>query len=460
VNDLLLFAGGRSGGTLHNVVDIYDASTGMWSMGNLSVARTFVVGSTVGNLALFSGGAIAIGVGTAVIDVFDAATSTWSTAALTAPTVGHAATTVGTKVLFAGGSHNGVPSAHVDIYDASVGLPSDPLAWSTATLSSPRLNLVGVTIGDLAIFAGGHDFNTALADVDIYDDSTGLWSTATLSLARGFGPQSAVAVGTRAYFAGGLLPPGSATPVSNVVDLYDASVGPPSDPTAWSAMTLSVARGLVCATAIGNTVLFAGGAQGMGVPSATVDTLNVATGQWGTTNSLSQARFGSAVASTGSKAMFAGGFAGQAGPSAVVDVYEPVGVNYCLPTANSTGLVATISAEGSSSIASNDLTLRATSLPMNTFGYFLASRSRRAVANPGGSQGHLCLGGAIGRYVGAGQVLNSGTGGEISLLLDLNTMPTPTGLVPAQAGETWNFQAWYRDSSSSNFTDATSVVAR
>ena len=459
VDDLVLFAGGRTGNTLHNTVDIYDSSLGApsnpsaWSMATLSVPRTFVVGTAVGHLALFGGGGVTIGVGTDVVDVFDASTQTWSTATLSEPRIGHAATTAGTKAFFAGGGHMGVPSATVDIYDSSLGAPSNPGAWSIATLSRARLGLVAVSVGDLAIFAGGHDFNTALADVDIYDCNTGVWSTASLLVARAPGPFAAVTVGSNVYIAGGLFAPGGTTSVSDAVDIYDAQAG------TWSSDTLSEARGLVCAAAVGNTALFASGVLDGFVPSATIDILNVGNGQWGATSVLSQARFGACVASVGGKAIFGGGF-GPTGPSAVVDVYEPVGVNYCLPTANSTGFVATIAAEGSSSIAANDLTLRAASLPANTFGYFLTSRIRGAVANPGGSLGHLCLGGAIGRYVGAGQVLNSGTGGEISLLLDLNTMPTPTGLVPAQAGETWHFQTWYRDSSSSNFTDAVSVITR
>ena len=39
--------------------------------------------------------------------------------------------------------------------------------------------------------------------------------------------------------------------------------------------------------------------------------------------------------------------------------------------------------------------------------------------------------------------------------------PTPTGLVQVAAGETWNFQAWYRDANpgpTSNFTPSVSVL--
>ena len=35
--------------------------------------------------------------------------------------------------------------------------------------------------------------------------------------------------------------------------------------------------------------------------------------------------------------------------------------------------------------------------------------------------------------------------------------PTPTAFVAIQPGETWNFQAWYRDSGSNNFTDGLSI---
>jgi hypothetical protein len=49
------------------------------------------------------------------------------------------------------------------------------------------------------------------------------------------------------------------------------------------------------------------------------------------------------------------------------------------------------------------------------------------------------------------------------MAIDLLSMPTPTGFAPALPGETWNFQAWYRDSNpepTSNFTGAVGVTFR
>ena len=78
------------------------------------------------------------------------------------------------------------------------------------------------------------------------------------------------------------------------------------------------------------------------------------------------------------------------------------------------------------------------------------------------TQGALCLGGSIGRYVGAGQIQNSGAAGAFQLALNLTQTPTPNGLVAITQGQTWNFQSWFRDTSmgaaTSNFTDAVRVL--
>lgn len=141
----------------------------------------------------------------------------------------------------------------------------------------------------------------------------------------------------------------------------------------------------------------------------------------------------------------------------------PVGAVYCAPgVANSSGSSGTIQATGTATVASNQLTLVAGSMPSHSFGYFLTSRAQGHVPQAGGSTGVLCLGGAIGRYVGPGQVLNSGAAGVLQLALDLQRTPTPTGTVAVLPGETWYFQAWHRDAvggvATSNFTHGLAVT--
>ncbi|MEZ6015053.1 MAG: hypothetical protein R3F49_08070 [Planctomycetota bacterium] len=139
-----------------------------------------------------------------------------------------------------------------------------------------------------------------------------------------------------------------------------------------------------------------------------------------------------------------------------------LGSSYCGPAVpNSTGSAGVIEATGSETAADNDVTLTALDLPNQAFGFFLTSMTQGSVAQPGGSQGVLCLGGAIGRYVGAGQIQNTGATGSFSLALDLTQTPQPNGFVSITAGGTWNFQAWHRDTSggnaTSNFTDAVQI---
>jgi hypothetical protein len=141
--------------------------------------------------------------------------------------------------------------------------------------------------------------------------------------------------------------------------------------------------------------------------------------------------------------------------------YRPyyLGQNYCSPApANSTGNPGQISASGSVVTAENDVVLFCSSLPSNQFGYFLTSMTPGFLPNPAGSQGNLCVLGDIGRYIGPGQVQNSGLLGLVSLDIDLDEMPRPTGPMAVQPGDTWYFQFWHRDGGStgpvSNMTDA------
>jgi len=141
-----------------------------------------------------------------------------------------------------------------------------------------------------------------------------------------------------------------------------------------------------------------------------------------------------------------------------------LGTNYCRPAVqNTSGSTGVMGATGSRFVANDNLTLRAAGLPANQFGFFLASQTQGFVANPGGSQGHLCLAGTIGRYVGAGQIKNSGANGRFELAIQPSQTPAGSVFVSILAGQSWNFQAWFRDTGPqgqpwSNFTDGLTVL--
>ncbi|MEE8469257.1 MAG: hypothetical protein V3T22_12425, partial [Planctomycetota bacterium] len=139
-----------------------------------------------------------------------------------------------------------------------------------------------------------------------------------------------------------------------------------------------------------------------------------------------------------------------------------IGTNYCGPAnLNSTGQSALLSAFGSTRAFKNLVTLTARQLPQDVFGYFLNSDVQGFQPFPPGSQGNLCLGGDIGRH--AKQVANTGAVGELVIDLDLEALPRPNGTHSVLAGETWNFQCWFRDKNpgpTSNFTDGIEIVFR
>lgn len=139
-----------------------------------------------------------------------------------------------------------------------------------------------------------------------------------------------------------------------------------------------------------------------------------------------------------------------------------IGAAYCMANPNSTGSPSAISGTGSTAVSDNQVELSVNGLPQDSFGYFLASMTAAFVPNAGGSQGNLCLGSNIGRFVGNVQVLNSGSSGTASLQVDLTMVPQPNGPVAVNAGDTWYFQLWHRDAvngaSTSNFSNGLEVL--
>lgn len=138
-----------------------------------------------------------------------------------------------------------------------------------------------------------------------------------------------------------------------------------------------------------------------------------------------------------------------------------LGTAYCASTVNSSGEVARLAVTGSETGAVNRLLLEASSLPPGVFGYFLTSLTQDQVPQPGGSQGILCLGGAIGRFSRPGEIQVSDPAGRMRLEIDLTLVPTPTGTTSVVAGQTWSYQGWFRDvnpTPTSNFTEGVAIL--
>lgn len=128
---------------------------------------------------------------------------------------------------------------------------------------------------------------------------------------------------------------------------------------------------------------------------------------------------------------------------------DPVGTNYCISNPNSSGSNATISASGSQIILENVLFLRAIDVPIGEPGIFFMSQNQtqNPVPLPAPSSGLLCVGSPTIRL----PVVYTCNGNLMEFRPDLSSLP----LFP---GQTWNFQGWFRDGSTSNTTDGLSIT--
>ncbi len=125
-------------------------------------------------------------------------------------------------------------------------------------------------------------------------------------------------------------------------------------------------------------------------------------------------------------------------PAGAEDVNTPVGdcglsANYCSSTPNSSGGAARVEALGSIEIGDNALQLLARPIPSGTFGLFFFGPN--AIDVPFGN-GRRCVGGTT-RRLRAVQAQGS------SLRIDVNLTAGAAAVI--NAGSSWNFQAWFRD---------------
>lgn len=249
---------------------------------------------------------------TDLVDIYNVSTGTWSSTNLTVPRVDIAsAVTSDGYVLFAGGSAQTAASDRIDIYDSNTGL------WTTATLPTARFGISAIAVGTKVFFAGGSGPNNSGAikttRIDIYEPSTGIWTLKNLSVARRYFPT--VQIGRKLFFAGGqtdCFPCG----VESVVDIFDL------DTEVWSTAQLSKGRELLVAESNGSVGVFVGGEDSnTGGETNLVDIYDSQTDTW-TSATISQSRTNISVARNGNKAYFIGGNFGSNSFSNKIDVFD------------------------------------------------------------------------------------------------------------------------------------------
>ncbi len=128
--------------------------------------------------------------------------------------------------------------------------------------------------------------------------------------------------------------------------------------------------------------------------------------------------------------------------------------NYCVNlTPNSTGQTGLLAISGSTDVSMQSLTLDASQLPINQFGFFLMSPAQGLIQLPAPGQGALCMGSPFFRL--NSNILFSGGTGTMQLVMDFQNLPQNQTF---QAGSTWNFQLWHRDQNPSNTSNTTNAA--
>ena len=135
---------------------------------------------------------------------------------------------------------------------------------------------------------------------------------------------------------------------------------------------------------------------------------------------------------------------------------QPGFTSYCDAAVNSTGVGAPISASGSPSIAANDIVLTVDDLPQGQPGlyYYGPDQAQHAFGD-----GWRCVSGPPGTIERLWPFVHSGPMGFASRALDLGNLP---GGGTVTAGQTLNFQLWYRDPAANaagfNLSDGLSIL--
>ena len=222
-------------------------------VGTLPQTRGGMAVASASNKILFAGGSVSVNTPSTRVDIYDIAFNSWSTAELSIGRFyGIAAVASGSKVFFAGGqiSDGTVPTDVVDVYDVTTN------TWTANRLSLAGEDMATTTVGDKVFFAGGmggfSGGNARSKRVDIYNLSTNTWTTAELSEYK-IGGHNAVTVNNKVYIAGGVCSLWISSCVSNKIDIYDNITN------AWSTATMQEAKSQFAGIVAGNKIYWGGG---------------------------------------------------------------------------------------------------------------------------------------------------------------------------------------------------------
>ena len=195
---------GKDATPLSDAYDVYDPAANQWTAGRLAVPHDQASAVVVGDQAFFAGGSTnapadadpnAALPATDVVEVYDAATGKWSVAHLSVPRRAIVAVpAAGRFALFAGGFSANPDGAAYDVYDTVLH------TWTSGQLGAVLYTFVDAPVGIATV--GDLTFLSVEDAVDVFDAASGQWSSHAL---RGSGGGQALTVGHKVLFGEGSL---------------------------------------------------------------------------------------------------------------------------------------------------------------------------------------------------------------------------------------------------------------
>ena len=286
-NGTLLVCGGDDGSTFLNSAEIYNSGTGNWTLTNsLAVGRSGATATMMPNgRTLIVGGNTTSGV-TAAVEMYDLLGGTWSaTGSMANQRAGQTATPLPNgNVLVAGGFLTN-PSAPVAVTSAEL-YNSTTGTWSSTTaMHQPRFYHTATLLPDGQVLVVGGKTNNSiysLATAELYNPATATWTfTGSMSTQRDSHTATLLPNG-RVLVAGG----GGVSGYQSSAEIYDPASG------MWSA-TGSMSNVHYAATAnllTNGEVLVAGGVNASGQITNRCDLYYPATGAWSNAATLNTSR--------------------------------------------------------------------------------------------------------------------------------------------------------------------------
>lgn len=249
-------------GSALNTVEIYDSATNTWSTGPALLAPTRGASAVFLNNSVYVFGGFDSSQ-SAIYQVLNLATNTWTQGVFSAGGWEGAAAVANGRIFVLGGEAN---ATAVNEF-----LPGSGSFTSLTSLTAGAIGSTAAAVGNqVYLIGGGAGYTPANTRLDVFDLSTGQWSSRpgdTTPLTQ----HTSVSVGPYLYVLGG-----SSSATNNVSPYYSAVRIYDTDSGLWSSGT-ALPFGVREASAVftGSQILLLGGFNDQGAPSGQVLALAV-----------------------------------------------------------------------------------------------------------------------------------------------------------------------------------------